>query len=121
MSSIFGFLLILSLLFSIQNFDDVVGSSYGQPVLQILLDIFGEDGAIILFTLICLCVWHCGLFSITSNSRMMVRPPSSISAGEAMANRALCSSALPATAACRISSTTSTPSCTRPCAQSGLL
>ncbi|OQO12849.1 hypothetical protein B0A48_02313 [Cryoendolithus antarcticus] len=69
-SALFGFFLILCLLFSIQDFDATVGSEYLQPVLQILLDIFGENGAIALFTLIIVCVWHCGLFSITSNSRM---------------------------------------------------
>lgn len=70
-SAVFGFFLLLCLLFSIQDFDTTVTSSVGQPVLQILLDIFGEDGAIVLFTLVILCVWHCGLFSLCSNSRMM--------------------------------------------------
>lgn len=70
-SAVFGFFLLLCYLFSIQDFDSTVGTSTGQPVLQILLDIFGENGAIVLFTLIILCVWHCGLFSMTSNSRMM--------------------------------------------------
>ena len=70
-SAIFGFFLLLCLLFSVQDFDATIGSDYAQPVLQILLDIFGEDGAIVLFTLVIVCVWHCGLFSLTSNSRMM--------------------------------------------------
>lgn len=70
-SSLFGFFLILCLLFSIQDFDATIASDVGQPVLQILLDIFGEDGAIVLLTLVIVCVWHCGLFSLTSNSRMM--------------------------------------------------
>ncbi|WPH04208.1 Hypothetical protein R9X50_00709700 [Acrodontium crateriforme] len=70
-SALFGFFLILCLLFSIQDFDKTVTSDVGQPVLQILIDIFGEDGAIVLFTLVIICVWHCGLFSLTSNSRMM--------------------------------------------------
>ena len=70
-SAVFGWFLILCLLFSIQDFDKTVSTSTGQPVLQILLDIFSEDGAIVLFTLIIVCVWHCGLFSLTSNSRMM--------------------------------------------------
>lgn len=70
-SGIFGFFYLLSLLFSIQDFDNTVNSSVGQPVLQIFIDVFGEDGAIVLMTLIILCVWHCGLFSLTSNSRMM--------------------------------------------------
>ena len=70
-SAIFGFFLLISLLFSIQNFDTTVDSSVGQPVTQILVDIFGNKGAIALMTLIIVCVWHCGLFSMTSNSRMM--------------------------------------------------
>ncbi|KAI1747809.1 amino acid/polyamine transporter I [Xylaria castorea] len=70
-SAIFGLLVLLSLLFSIQDFETTISSVYGQPVLQILIDIFGENGALVLFSLIILCVWHCGLFSMTSNSRMM--------------------------------------------------
>ena len=70
-SAVFGYFLILSYLFSIQDFDRTINSEYGQPILQILVDIFGKDGAIILMTLVIICVWHCGLFSMTSNSRMM--------------------------------------------------
>ncbi len=70
-SAIFGFFLLVSLLFSIQDFERTVASDIGQPVTQILIDIFGESGAIALMTLIIVCVWHCGLFSLTSNSRMM--------------------------------------------------
>ncbi|GAP91219.1 putative APC amino acid permease [Rosellinia necatrix] len=70
-SAVFGLLVLLSLLFSIQDFEATVASKYGQPVLQILVDVFGEDGALALFGLVIVCVWHCGLFSMTSNSRMM--------------------------------------------------
>ena len=70
-SAVFGFFLIVALLFSIQDFDTTVDSAVAQPVLQILLDIFGETGATVLFTLVIYTVWHCGLFSLTSNSRMM--------------------------------------------------
>ncbi|KAI1420750.1 amino acid/polyamine transporter I [Xylaria sp. FL1777] len=70
-SAIFGLLVLLSFLFSIQDFETTLSSVYSQPVLQILIDVFGEDGALVLFSLIILCVWHCGLFSMTSNSRMM--------------------------------------------------
>lgn len=70
-SSLFGFFLILSLLFSIQDFQGTVSSKIGQPVVQILIDIFGNKGAIALMTLVMVCIWHCGLFSMTSNSRMM--------------------------------------------------
>lgn len=70
-SSVFGFFLLISLLFSIQDFKKTVASDVGQPVAHILIDIFGKPGAIALMTLIIVCVWHCGLFSLTSNSRMM--------------------------------------------------
>jgi amino acid transporter len=70
-SALFGFFVLLSFLFSIQDFDATVASEYGQPVLQIFVDVFGADGAIVLFSFVILCVWHCGLFSMTSNSRMM--------------------------------------------------
>lgn len=70
-SAVFGFFLIVCLLFSVQNFDKTINSEFSQPVLQIMLDCFGETGATVLFTLIIVCVWHCGLFSMTSNSRMM--------------------------------------------------
>ncbi|KAL9589088.1 MAG: hypothetical protein Q9203_002117 [Teloschistes exilis] len=59
------------LLFSIQDFDRTVTSDIGQPVIQILVDIFGNAGAIALMTLVLVCIYHCGLFSMTSNSRMM--------------------------------------------------
>lgn len=69
-SALFGMFVMLSFLFGIQNFDNTVSSSYGA-VLQIFIDIFGDDGAVVLMCLIMICVWHCGLFSMTSNSRMM--------------------------------------------------
>lgn len=70
-SALFGFFVLLSFLFSIQDFDNTLASPYGQPVLQIFVDVFGPDGAIVLFAFIIICVWNCGLFSMTSNSRMM--------------------------------------------------
>lgn len=70
-SAVFGWFLILSYLFSIQNFDRTIDSEYAQPILQILVDIFGKAGATAMMTLVIVCVWHCGLFSLTSNSRMM--------------------------------------------------
>ncbi|KAI1501330.1 amino acid/polyamine transporter I [Biscogniauxia marginata] len=70
-SAVFGLLVLLSFLFSIQDLESVLQSKYEQPVLQIFVDVFGEDGALVLFSLIMICVWHCGLFSMTSNSRMM--------------------------------------------------
>ena len=70
-SFVFGWFWMLCLLFSIQDFDKTVASGYGQPVLQILVDVFGKTGAVVAASLILICIWHCGLFSLTSNSRMM--------------------------------------------------
>ncbi|KAM7189835.1 amino-acid permease BAT1 [Naviculisporaceae sp. PSN 640] len=70
-SALFGFFVLMAFLFSIQDLEATVDSQYGQPVLKILVDVAGEDGALALFSLIMICVWHCGLFSMTSNSRMM--------------------------------------------------
>jgi amino acid transporter len=70
-SFIFGWFFMLCLLFSIQDFQATIGSAYGQPVLQIFIDAFGVNGGVVAMCLIMICVWHCGLFSLTSNSRMM--------------------------------------------------
>ena len=47
-SAILGWFLILSLLFSIQDYETTVASPTGQPVTQIFLDTVGEKGAIVL-------------------------------------------------------------------------
>jgi amino acid transporter len=70
-SAVFGFFLILCLLFSIQDFQATLDSEYSQPVVQIFVDVFGKSGAMVAMSLVIICVWHCGLFSMTSNSRMM--------------------------------------------------
>lgn len=62
---------MLAFLFSIQDFERTLNSQYGNPVLQIFVDVFGPDGAVVLFCLIIICVFFAGLFSLTSNSRMM--------------------------------------------------
>jgi amino acid transporter len=47
-SAILGWFLILSLLFSIQDYGTTVTSPTGQPVTQIFLDTVGKKGAIVL-------------------------------------------------------------------------
>ena len=64
-SFLFGFLLLLRLLFSIQDFDKVRTSPI--PVLQIFTDSCGDRGGLVLMTIVMLCVWHCGLFSMVSS------------------------------------------------------
>ena len=53
-SALFGFFVLMSFLFSIQDFDALMTdtSNGAQPVLQIFIDIAGEDGALVLFSLI---------------------------------------------------------------------
>lgn len=51
-SALFGFFVLMALLFSIQDFDQTLNSKYQQPVLQIFVDVFGENGALAMFTLI---------------------------------------------------------------------
>lgn len=70
-SAILGWLLILGLLFGMQDYDATVGSSTGQPVAQIFLDTVGEKGAIVLMVIVIGAMFMCGTFSVTSNSRMM--------------------------------------------------
>ncbi|KAF9043773.1 APC amino acid permease [Hymenopellis radicata] len=70
-SAILGWYLLLGLLFSIQDLDGTVASATGQPVAQIFLDTVGENGAIVLMVIVIGCMFFCGTFSITSNSRMM--------------------------------------------------
>ena len=53
--------MLVSFLFSIQDFDRTLGltdDSIGQPVLQIFIDVFGTDGAVVLMCLILICVWQ---------------------------------------------------------------
>ena len=63
--AVIGFFLMISLLFSIQDFEAVRKSPL--PVLMILTDACGTGGGLVLMVLIMLCVWHCGLFSLVSD------------------------------------------------------
>lgn len=51
-SALFGFFVLMAFLFSIQDLEQTIDSKYGQPVLQILVDGAGENGALVLFSLI---------------------------------------------------------------------
>ncbi|KAH6903874.1 APC amino acid permease [Coprinopsis sp. MPI-PUGE-AT-0042] len=70
-SAVLGWFIILGFLFSIQDLDATLNSSTGLPVTQIFLDTVGEKGAIGLMVVVIGCMYFCGTFSITSNSRMM--------------------------------------------------
>lgn len=51
-SSIFGFFVLMAFLFSIQDFAATLDNEYDQPVLKILVDVFGENGALAVFAII---------------------------------------------------------------------
>jgi amino acid transporter len=59
-SAVLGWFLIVSLLFSIQDYDATVGSATGQPVTQIFLDTVGEKGAIVLMVIVVTAMFLCG-------------------------------------------------------------
>lgn len=59
-SAIFGWFLILGLLFSIQDLDTVISTPTGEPVAQILIDAVGTNGAIALMVVIIGAMFFCG-------------------------------------------------------------
>ncbi|BGP00066.1 polyamine transporter tpo5 [Rhodotorula toruloides] len=69
-STVFGFFYLVSLLFSMQGYDSTVVPATGQPVLQIFVDVFGQNGGTAAASIIIACITLCGTFSVTSNSRM---------------------------------------------------
>lgn len=70
-AAVIGFIVIIGLLFSIQDFDAVRQSPL--PVLKILTDTCGQSGGLVLMVLIMLCVWHCGLFSLVCTAPRLPR------------------------------------------------
>ncbi|RDW59428.1 amino acid transporter-9 [Coleophoma cylindrospora] len=71
LSAFVGLFFLLALLFSIQDIIPTVTSIYNQPVLKILIDIFGEDGGMIVFVVILVSSWACGLLCLTADSRLI--------------------------------------------------
>ncbi|GEM07781.1 amino acid transmembrane transporter [Rhodotorula toruloides] len=69
-STVFGFFYLVSLLFSMQGYASTVAPATGQPVLQIFVDVFGQNGGTAAAAIIIICISLCGTFSVTSNSRM---------------------------------------------------
>ena len=51
-SALFGFFVLMAFLFSIQDFASTLTNEYDQPVLKILVDVAGENGALAMFSLI---------------------------------------------------------------------
>jgi amino acid transporter len=70
-SIIIGFFLLLALLFSMDDVDKVLNTPTGQPFLQVMVDIFGIDWAVVLFSFIIITAWLGGLFTLTAASRLV--------------------------------------------------
>ncbi|KAI9277642.1 amino acid/polyamine transporter I [Sporodiniella umbellata] len=70
-SSIMGFLFIVSFLFCIQDLAVTINSDTGFPIMQILVDSVGPNGSICLMIMLILACWQCGFASITATSRMV--------------------------------------------------
>lgn len=59
-SAVLGWFLLLSLLFSIQDYEGTIASATGEPSAQIFLDTVGEKGAIVLMVIVIGAMFMCG-------------------------------------------------------------
>lgn len=59
-SAVLGWFLLLSLLFSIQDYEGTITSATGEPSAQIFLDTVGEKGAIVLMVIVIGAMFMCG-------------------------------------------------------------
>ena len=70
-SGVGGFILLLALLFSVQNYDNELNSGTGFPSAQIVLDAAGGAPAKLLLLIVVGALLFCGLANMTSNSRQI--------------------------------------------------
>jgi amino acid permease (GABA permease) len=70
-SGIGGFLLMLSVLWAVQNYSGELGTSTGFPAAQIVLDAVGGGLAKLLLLIVVGALLFCGLANLTSNSRQI--------------------------------------------------
>jgi amino acid permease (GABA permease) len=70
-SGIGGFVLLLALLFSVQNYSNEAGSNTGFPSAQIVLDAVGGGLAKLLLLIVIGALLFCGMANLTSNSRQI--------------------------------------------------
>jgi amino acid transporter len=66
-----GFLFLSALLFSMDSVDDTLQSPIGQPIFQIIINVFGIDAGIVLICGIMFLIWLCGTFAVTASSRLV--------------------------------------------------
>ncbi|MBS2962925.1 amino acid permease [Actinocrinis puniceicyclus] len=70
-SAVGGFVLMLSLIWSVQNYGAELGSGTGFPSAQIVLDAVGGGLAKLLLVVVTGALLFCGLANLTSNSRQI--------------------------------------------------
>ncbi|KAI9025730.1 amino acid/polyamine transporter I [Hyaloraphidium curvatum] len=66
-----GWLLLIAYFVTIQDYEATLTTSYGFPVVQILVDNAGPVGGSVLLAIITLGSFFCGFSAMTANSRMM--------------------------------------------------
>jgi amino acid transporter len=69
-SVIAGFVLLVAITWSIQDYDAELGSSLGLPPAQIFIDAAGHNLGVFLLFICMVAQWFCGMASVTANSRM---------------------------------------------------
>jgi len=70
-SWIAGWILLLGVTFSIQNYNKELASATGVPPAQIFIDSIGWRGGLFLLLIVIGAQFFCGMSSVTSNSRMI--------------------------------------------------
>lgn len=70
-SLVAGWILLVGLLFVIQDYKAVLGTSTGVPPVQIFLDAVGPTGGLLLLLIVIGAQFFCGMASVTANSRML--------------------------------------------------
>jgi amino acid permease (GABA permease) len=69
-SVIAGFVLLVAITWSIQDYDTELGSALALPPAQIFIDAAGHDLGVFLVFICMVAQWFCGMASVTANSRM---------------------------------------------------
>jgi amino acid permease (GABA permease) len=69
-SVIAGFVLLFAITWSIQNYDDELGTATKLPPAQIFIDAAGRHTGEFLLFICMVAQWFCGMASVTANSRM---------------------------------------------------
>ncbi|HWS33013.1 MAG TPA: amino acid permease [Actinoplanes sp.] len=69
-SVIAGFVLLVAITWSIQDYEGALGTDLGLPPAQIFIDAVGKDLGVFLLFICMVAQWFCGMASVTANSRM---------------------------------------------------